>query len=136
MHPLTALMSFASRIGAEPGETSDDRTRRRLWVAIALGVLPAGIIWGALYWVADERAAALLPWGYCVLSPVALLIYSRTRSFAFLRATELSMILVTPWLLAIALGGIGPSGGVVLWSFVAPIGAISLDGPIYRIAEG
>src|SRR5699024_9858079 len=58
-----------------------------------------------------------------------LAIFSKTRSFGALRAAELTLILVTPWLLALALGGIGPSGGVVLWSFVAPIGAIALDGP-------
>lgn len=129
MHPFAGLLSLASRIGADPRDRGDDRIRRTLLVAITLGVLPIGIIWGLLYWVAGEPVSALFPWGYSVLSTIALAVYVRTRSFSFLRAVELSLILATPWLLAISLGGIGPSGGVVLWSFVAPIGAIALDGP-------
>lgn len=129
MHPFVALLSIASRIGVDAHDSGEDRTKRTLLVAMALGVLPAGVLWGLLYWFAGEQIPALFPWGYSALSIIALAVFSRTRSFAFLRAAELTLILVTPWLLAIALGGIGASGGVVLWSFVSPIGAIALDGP-------
>ncbi|MGH3032287.1 MAG: hypothetical protein ACRDNE_16285, partial [Gaiellaceae bacterium] len=47
----------------------------------------------------------------------------------FLRNAELTLILVTPFLLLLALGGLVPSSGVILWSFLAPVGAIAFDRP-------
>jgi len=42
---------------------------------------------------------------------------------------QLGLILVTPFLLLLALGGLTPSSGVILWSFLAPVGAIAFDRP-------
>ena len=114
-------------IGADPADSHDERAQKAFFVGILVGVLPAGVIWGAMYWALGERVAALLPWGYTVLSVLCLLLFSRTRNFAFLRTVELSLILVTPALLQVALGGIVASSGVILWSFLAPLGAAVFD---------
>ncbi len=57
-------ISLISRIGADAADPVELRLRKALLVTVALMVLPAGVIWGALYWVAGERTAALLPWSY------------------------------------------------------------------------
>jgi guanylate cyclase len=114
-------------IGADPDDSHDERARTAFFVGIVAGVLPAGIVWGAMYWALGERTAALFPWGYTVLSVLCLSVFSRTRDFAFLRNAELSLILVTPALLQVALGGIVASSGVILWSFLAPLGAAVFD---------
>ena len=114
-------------IGADPADSHDVRAQKAFLVGILVGVLPAGVVWGAMYWALGERTAALFPWGYTVLSIVCLAAFSRNRDFAFLRTTELLMILVTPALLQVALGGIVASSGVILWSFLAPLGAAVFD---------
>ncbi|MGH3136750.1 MAG: adenylate/guanylate cyclase domain-containing protein [Gaiellaceae bacterium] len=126
---LRGLADRAVGVGFDPHDSLDVRSRKRLLVGVALMVLPAGVIWGALYWGLGERGAALLPWAYTLASVIALVAFARNRSLRFLRTTELALILVTPALLVIALGGLAPSSGVILWSLLAPLGAIVFDSP-------
>jgi len=98
-------------------------------VGVSLMLLPAGVLWGALYWGLGERGTALLPWTYAVASVLSLAAFARTHSFRFLRAAELALILVMPALGVLALGGLAPSSGVILWSLLAPLGAVVFDSP-------
>ena len=128
--PLTRVRALAVRalgIGADPADSPDERVRKALLVGISLMVLPAGLLWGALYWAFDEPVAALFPWAYTVVSALCLGVFARTRSFRFLRFAELALLLVTPALLVLALGGLAPSSGVILWSLLAPLGAVVFD---------
>jgi guanylate cyclase len=126
---LGAIGALALSIGADPGDSQDERLRKALLVGVSLMVLPAGLLWGALYVIFDEPVAALFPWGYTVASALCLAVFSRTRSFPFLRSAELSLILVTPALLTVVLGGVAASSGVILWSLLAPLGAVVFDRP-------
>ena len=123
------VVGAVSRIGSEASDPVELRLRKLLLVGVSLMVLPASIIWGAIYWAAGERGAALLPWLYAVGSIASLALFHLTRRFDILRLTELGLVLVVPFLLTVALGGIEPSSGVILWSFLAPVGAIAFDGP-------
>jgi hypothetical protein len=78
------LVDRALGIGADPGDSSDLRFRKRLLVGIALLILPAGFMWGCLYWAFGEKAVALTPWTYVAASIVSLAIFARNRNFAFL----------------------------------------------------
>jgi adenylate cyclase len=115
------------RVGADPADSQDERIRKALLVGVSVAVLPAGVVWGCLYWAFGERVPALFPLGYSVASVACLAVFARTGSFRFLRAAELGMILVTPALLLLSLGGLAASGGVILWSLLAPLGAIVFD---------
>ena len=121
------LVGRVLAIGADPADSHDERAQKAFFVGIIVGVLPAGVLWGALYWALDERVAALFPWGYTLVSIACIAIFSRTKNFAVLKTAELSLILVTPALLQVALGGIVASSGVILWSFLAPLGAAVFD---------
>ncbi len=116
--PLTrrviGFLGLATRIDSDPHDSSEETLRKALLVAISLMVLPAGVLWGTLYCVFDERVAAFIPWGYDVLSVASLLVFGLTRSFRFLRAAELLLILVAPFLLLLVLGGVTASSGVIL----------------------
>ena len=126
---LEELRDRALGIGADPADSSDESFRKRLLVGIALIILPAGLVWGYLYWVAGELGAALLPWAYVVGSLLSLAIFARTKSFAFLRTAQLLLILVVPALLTVVLGGLDQSSNVILWSVLAPLGAVAFDRP-------
>jgi adenylate cyclase len=123
------LLERSLAMGSDPSDSADLRFFKRLLVATALIILPAGLLWGYLYWVAGDLVAALLPWGYVLGSLVSLVIYSRTKSFPFLRTAQLLLILVVPALLTVALGGLSDSSGVILWSLLAPLGAVAFDRP-------
>jgi adenylate cyclase len=121
------LVGRVLAIGADPADSHDERTQKAFFVGIIVGVLPAGALWGAMYWALGEHVAALFPWGYTLVSIACIAVFSRTKDFAFLKTVELFLILVTPALLQVSLGGIVASSGVILWSFLSPLGAAVFD---------
>jgi adenylate cyclase len=126
---ITALRDRALAIGADPRDTADERFRKRLLVGIALLILPAGFLWGCLYFAVGEPVVALTPWGYVAGSIVSLAIFARNRNFAFLRTAQLLLILVAPALGVVTLGSLDESSTVIVWSFLAPLGAVAFDRP-------
>ena len=72
---------------------------------------------------------ALTPWAYLTGSVISLVVFARTRNFAFLRTAQLLLILVAPALGMIMLGGLEESSSVILWSLLAPLGAVAFDRP-------
>ena len=124
-----ALRDRALSIGADPRDTADQRFRKRLLVGVALIILPIAFLWGCLYWVVGEHAVALTPWGYVTGSALSLVVFARTRNFAFLRMAQLLLILVAPALGTVMLGGLRESSAVILWSLLAPLGAVAFDRP-------
>lgn len=140
---LTVLSDFdksARRIGAQPDETDEFRVRRQYLLLMAFLILPAGALWGAIYWVFGEPLAALSPWAYVVLSAVSILVFALTSNFGFFRFAELGLILFIPVILGLTLGGFVPSSAVALWAFLAPVGALIFYGPrqavIWFVAYG
>ena len=126
MSPAAARLGA---LGADPSDPAEVRARKRMLVLTTVLIQPAGLIWGALYWLFDERVAALIPWSFTPLTLLALAVFARTRDFAWLRTVLLALILVLPALLQLALGGITPSSGIILWSLLSPLAAVVFDRP-------
>jgi adenylate cyclase len=124
-----ALAERALAIGADPRDTADERFRKRLLVGVTLLILPIGFVWGCLYWVIGEHWVALTPWAYVAGSAISLVVFARTRNFAFLRRAQLLLILVAPALGMVMLGGLHESSSVILWSLLAPLGAVAFGRP-------
>jgi adenylate cyclase len=116
-------------IGADPRDTTDERFRRRLLVGVSLLILPVAFVWGCLYWGFGEHRVALTPWAYVAGSVISLAVFSRTRNFAFLRTAQFLLILIAPALGTILVGGIDESSSVLMWSLLAPLGAVAFDSP-------
>ena len=123
------LVDRALAIGADPADSTDERFRKRLLVGVAILILPIAFVWGCLYWVIGEHAVALTPWAYLTGSVLSLIVFARTRNFAVLRTAQLLLILVVPALGMIMLGGLEESSSVILWSLLAPLGAVAFDRP-------
>ena len=124
-----ALLDRVLSIGADADDSSEVRFRKRLLVGIAILILPIGFAWGCLYWAVGEEAVALTPLAYVAGSILSLAVFARIRSFAFLRTAQLVLILVLPVLGMIMLGGLDDSSSVILWSLLAPLGAVAFDRP-------
>jgi adenylate cyclase len=126
---IAALRERVLSIGADHADPTDLRFRKRLLVGIALFILPVAFLWGFLYWVIGEEAVALTPWAYVFGSIFSLAVFARNRNFAFLRTAQFLLILVAPALGTIMLGGLDDSSSVVVWSLLAPLGAVAFDRP-------
>ncbi|MEE8551376.1 MAG: hypothetical protein V3T08_09015 [Gemmatimonadota bacterium] len=55
---------------------------------------------------------------------MSIAVFAVTRRYSFLRASQLTLILLVPFLLMVTLGGFVNSSAVILWSLLAPLGAI------------
>jgi adenylate cyclase len=126
---IAALPDRVLSIGEDQADSSDLRFRKRLLVGIALFILPVAFLWGSLYWVIGEEAVALTPWAYFVGSILSLAVFAGNRNFAFLRTAQFLLILVGPALGTIMLGGLDDASSVVVWSLLAPLGAVAFDRP-------
>jgi serine phosphatase RsbU (regulator of sigma subunit) len=65
---------------------------------------------------------------YSLISAVSLLYFFYTKQYKFFCRSQLTLILVLPFLLQWSLGGLTASGAVVLWSILSPIGALMFAG--------
>jgi adenylate cyclase len=126
---IAALGDRVLSIGADAADSSELRFRKRLLVGIALFILPIAFLWGCLYWVVGEEAVALTPWAYLAGSIISLAVFALNRNFAFLRTAQFLLILVAPALGSIMLGGLDDSSSVIVWSLLAPLGAVAFDRP-------
>jgi adenylate cyclase len=126
---IAGLRDRLLSIGADGDDSPELRFRKRLLVGISLFILPVAFLWGSLYWVVGEEAVALTPWGYVLGSILSLVVFARNRNFAFLRTAQFLLILIAPALGAIMLGGLDDSSSVVVWSLLAPLGAVAFDRP-------
>jgi class 3 adenylate cyclase len=120
---MRTLLTRLLAIGADPQDDEDVRLRKVLVLTSALMVLPAAIVWGAIYWWFDERLAALSPWSYLVIGLVSIAFLARTRRYAPFATVQFTAFLVLPFTLMWSLGGFVGGSAVALWAWLSPLGA-------------
>jgi adenylate cyclase len=76
------------------------------------------------YFALGLPVSAAIPLAYQVISIGWLISFVRTKRLGPFRASQLTLMLILPFLLQLSLGGFVPSNAVILWSFTAPVGAL------------
>lgn len=117
------------RIGADPIDDDDIRLRKSLLVVCALPFALAGIAWGMMYVLFEEPLAGMIPLSYTIISLLSITHFGLTRHYRFFRFSQLTLILLLPFFLMMALGGFVNGSAVILWSLICPLGALLFDKP-------
>ena len=107
------LLGIARGVSEQPGESEQIHLRKTTAVISAIVVAPAAIIWGVIYFVAGEDLAGIVPSLYAPLTALNIVVYKfsgRYRAFEFF---QLTLNLILPLLLMLALGGFVSSSAVV-----------------------
>jgi len=120
---MRGLLPALLRIGADSSDDEDERLRKVLVLAAALMVLPAAVVWGAVYWIFGERLAAAVPWTYAAVSCVSIGVFAVTRAYRWFAISQFVPFLVLPFALMWVLGGFVSGSAVALWAWLAPLGA-------------
>jgi signal transduction histidine kinase len=120
----TGFVAWVERLVSGPGDQEEARHRQAQVVIASILVVPAGMLWGLIYFAFDERTAAALPWSYCALTFLDLLLLLRLRRFAVFRYAQQFLLVALPFGLQIALGGFVGSSLVIVWSFLAVLMAL------------
>jgi len=125
---MTRFRSWQQRIaqiGTQPGEGEELRLRKTLVVFFAGGMSAAGLIWGLLvYLLYTNWVAVLPPFGYTLLSLLNIFLFAHHCNFRRFRFFQLLFSLMLPWVMMLALGGFVQGSATILWSFMAPLGAL------------
>lgn len=120
---------LASRVGADPDDSDDRRVQKSSLVLAAFMFIFVGVLWGILYFAFGQPIAAALPLSYALVSFFSAVVFHFTRRYESFVFSQLLLILFTPFLLMIALGGFADSSGVILWSVLSPLSALIFDTP-------
>jgi adenylate cyclase len=115
-------------LGAGRDDSAELRRRKRLIVVFAIAVLPAGLVWGAIYYILGESRAAAVPIAYVPFALANLAVFARTKDLDQVRRGQCLIMLTLPFILHVELGGFERSSGVVLWSVLAPFCALVFGG--------
>ncbi len=132
MDKLINLIDFwierLSKAGSFTTDTEEERVRKAVLIFLAVIYTIAGIVWGFGYLLFGLPVSGSIPLSYSFISAVSLLYFFKTKHYKFFCRSQLTLILILPFLLQWSLGGFTASGAVVLWSILAPIGALMFAG--------
>ncbi len=117
-------MLFIVNLGCTDECDEDERTVRRIFTGASLFVSIAGPIWGALYIAFGEVGPGLIPLSYGLVTYGCFFGLHRTHRWEWFRVSQLIAIFVLPIALMISLGGYIPGSAVIVWSILAPVGAL------------
>ena len=76
-----------------------------------------------MYILGGYQEPVFYPWFFAVVVSISMLINTLTV-YRLLLIVQLTLIFVIPILLQYSLGGFVDSGGVIMWSMLAPIGSL------------
>ena len=123
------VLPAIARIGSDPGDDDDIRLQKSLLVVCAFPFMLAGVAWGLIYVFSGEPLAGLIPLSYSFISLLSIIHFGRTRQYRFFRFSQLTLILLLPVILMVALGGYVNGSAVILWALISPLGALLFDEP-------
>ena len=122
---------WINRLSHTGGFSSDDQEfqlRKAVLILLAGTCIILGVFWALAYFALGLPAAGIIPLGYATISTISLLYFFRSKKYKLFCRGQLALILILPFLLQWHLGGFAASGAVILWSLLAPIGALMFAG--------
>jgi signal transduction histidine kinase len=121
---LKKLLASAACLGVNPDDDEEMILQKRILLVTSLAVTASAVGWGVLYLAFDENLAASIPLSYFVISMVSIVAFARTCRFGPFRLVQILLILLLPFLLMLSLGGYVHGSAVIVWAFLAPLGAL------------
>lgn len=122
------LPGLISKVADDPDDSHELRLQKRVLVAVSVVVGGIGILWGALYISFGETLAGVIPWIYSGGVGLSLVLFAVTGRYQVFRFIQLALILLLPFMMQVALGGFVTGSAVIIWSLLAPLGALAMWG--------
>ena len=115
---------YVTSLGVRPGDDDTLRLQKTTFTAVSLFVCLVAPLWGAVYIYYGELLSGAIPSSYSVISAASLTQLKRSGAWPIFRWSQLLLIFVLPFALMLSLGGFIQGSAVMLWSFLAPLGAL------------
>ena len=111
-------------LGVSPNDDESTRLQKTILLHTSLAITVSAVAWGLVYLAFDEVLAASIPFLYAGVSTVSIVVLGRTHQFGRFRIVQILLILLLPFLLMLSLGGFVNGSAVIVWAFLAPLGAL------------
>ena len=118
------LLARLAAIGYAPGDDADTRLRKATLTLTSATIAVLASAWTLTYLALDRPAAAAIPLLYQASAVASLVVLARTKRDGAVAIVNVVLILLLPVFLQWTLGGFVGSGAVIVWSFLAPLGAL------------
>ena len=125
---LSRLAQRAGELGCAPTASDEERHAAGLFVVVGVGAAAAGLLWGVAYAALGRPTSAAIPGGFAIVAAAAALLVMMRHRLGRTRELLLFMILLLPVMLQASLGGYVLGSAVLLWGFIAPLGALVFFG--------
>jgi len=113
-----------SMAGVLPKDTAEERLQKEVVTLTAIIITVLATYWVGMYWLLGLRLSAAIPFTYQALSIVGLAHFFWSKDIRLFRTSQLSMMLVLPFVLQWTLGGFVNSSAVMVWALITPLGAL------------
>jgi signal transduction histidine kinase/DNA-binding response OmpR family regulator len=134
MDIYSSLSQRLTRIGTRPDESEEAHLRKTVILLFAGAMSLAGVVWGLfVYLLYDNWLAMAPPFSYGLFSLLNILLFARTADFKRFRFLQLLFTLLLPFLMMLAMGGFVQGSATILWSLMAPLGALLVANRIYAL---
>lgn len=107
-----------------PSDTHKQKVNKGYLMLMASHFTLVSLVTGTIFLTNGLFWVSCLPYSYTIISTISLLIFLRTNNFRFFRNTQLSLVLLLPFLIHLVLGGFISSSTAILWSIVCPLAAL------------
>ncbi len=121
---MASLLQKFLSIGQDPSDNQEERVRKSALMVMSGLALMSTTIWGIMFLLKGWIIPGLVPISYNVIWIFGLLHFIRTRNYIPLRNMVLSLYIILPITTQIVFGGFIPSGAIILFSMLAPTGAL------------
>ena len=121
----TKFLADDSDLASDPEKF---RLRKAILILLSGTYTILGLFWGLAYLALGHPLAGSFPLGYSAISAASIFYYFLSKRFKIFCRSQLFLILILPFLLQWSLGGFSASGSVIIWSILAPIGALMFAG--------
>lgn len=118
------IPTSVTRLASNPGDDQDTVLKKSALVITSLMIIAAAIIWGIIYFLAGEPWAGSIPLSYALLSALSLIWLTR-QNFRFYLISQLTLIIILPFILMTVLGGYVLSSAVGIWTLTGAVGALT-----------
>ena len=126
-HAFENIFYRIATIGALQNDSEETKLQKSLLVICSIPFIIAGVAWGIMYIFFGESLAAIIPLSYSIFSLASIVYFRYSLKFQPFRFSQLLLILLLPFALMLALGGMVNGSAVILWSLISPLGAMLFD---------
>lgn len=122
------LLNSLKNIAAKDSDSESERINKSVLMLTVLFKSFGCIIWVIMYLSLGLSFASKFPLGYFIVLIITTYYLYKTKNFDVALYVYIFFILIVPFLLQVILGGFVNSGAVILWSMLAPTGALFFKG--------